>query len=90
MLHHCTLCMCRSVALTVFEIMEFKLKNRNNKNWIKGYFAIAFMLMAQILGIQHYMLTLDNLLQYQNTQSERVFKYTGIMGPKTLFIPLLY
>ena len=41
----------RSVALTVFEIQGFKLKNKNDnnkkKNWRNGPFAISPMLVVQ-------------------------------------------
>ena len=38
----------RPVALTVFEIQGFKLKNKNDKkNWRNGLFAISPMLVVQ-------------------------------------------
>ena len=37
----------RPVALTVFEIQGFKLKNKKDKNWRNGLFAISPMLVVQ-------------------------------------------
>ena len=44
----------RSVAVMVFEILGFKLKNNDNddnKNWRNGFFAISPMLMVQFKQI---------------------------------------
>ena len=66
----------RPVDLTVIEIQGFKLKSKNNdkKNWRNRLFAISPIFVVQFSPYfgYTYILTLAIILQYQNTESDRV------------------